>query len=653
MESDAVSRIRSLVICAVVAGILAAGCAAPPIGAKRSTTRAVYAQMEGNALNSDQPSADTLTILHRFGLLPLPKNHAEKALEKLHSKAVETGERDLLYALAEVSFLTGEQTRKSLKVRETRDARDYYLGAAVYSYLFLFSEPTNGMPSAYDRRFRVACDLYNYGLGLALIQPKDTNAIARLESGKRRLPVGQIDLQIDVTSFPWPLTNFEKFVVADQFVIRGLSERNRDPGVGAALIGVRSERLGGAISTMTPATAFLRLQGGLNDLERGESSAKLEVHSSFDDGNVQVAGHEVPLEIDLSAHTAYALNQQMVWKIERLQFLSLKELIPSAIYLSQPYEPGLIPVVFVHGTYSSPIWWAEMLNTLRADPTLHRKYQFWYFVYNSSAPVLVSGEKLRASLDAKLKELDPEGKDPALKQIVLIGHSQGGLLSKLAVTDSGDRIWNELSDKPLDDLKLTPQQKAEVQKLVFVKPMPCVRRVVFISTPHRGSYRAKGWLRGLARRLVSAPTSLLAKMADMKGVMAQLKLPKEVRGGTITSLDGMSPKSPTLRALSQLPIAPDVKAHSIIPVIGEGAFEDGNDGVVEYKSAHIDGVESELVVRHGHSCQSTPAAIEEVRRILRVHLASQPKLAETESNGAEVFAARQQSQPGGTDERKR
>jgi len=487
---------------------------------------------------------------------------------------------------------------------------------------------------------------------LSLIEPKDTNALAKIESGKRRLPVGAIDLKVDASMFPWPLESFQKFVLTDQFTIRGLSERNREAGVGATLIGVRSQTVGGLYS-MTPATAFLRLNGGLRDLETGDCHANLEVHSAFGKGTVEVAEQTVPLETDLSMHTAYGLNQSLAWKIERLQFLSLQEVIPSAVYLSQPYEPGLIPVVFVHGTFSSPVYWAEMLNTLRGDPTLRRKYQFWYFIYNSSAPVLVSAEKLRSSLESKLKELDPEGKDPALKQIVLIGHSQGGLLVKLAAIDSGDQIWNALSDRPLDSLNVTAAQKERIEKLVFIKPMPCVRRTIFIATPHHGSYQAKGWIRGLVRRLVSMPASMMAKAADRNGVLAQLKLPKEVRGTTITSLDGMSPRSPTLRALSGLPVAPEVKAHSIIPVIGEGEFNDGNDGVVEYKSAHIEGVESELIVRHGHSCQSTPAAIEEVRRILRVHLAAQPKVAEGSSEHPEVFTTAQHGQTGGTDESKR
>jgi len=81
----------------------------------------------------------------------------------------------------------------------------------------------------------------------------------------------------------------------------------------------------------------------------------------------------------------------------------------------------------------------------------------------------------------------------------------------------------------------------------------------------------------------------------------------------------MDPSQPFIRTPSETPIAPGVHAHSIIPVKGSGPVEEGDDGVVEYKSAHIDGVESELIVRSGHSTQATPATIEEVRRILYEH----------------------------------
>jgi hypothetical protein len=62
-----------------------------------------------------------------------------------------------------------------------------------------------------------------------------------------------------------------------------------------------------------------------------------------------------------------------------------------------------------------------------------------------------------------------------------------------------------------------------------------------------------------------------------------------------------------------------VAAHSISAVKGEGPFENGNDGVVEYKSAHIDGVESELVVNSRHAAQGNTRTVAEVRRILVLH----------------------------------
>ncbi len=43
---------------------------------------------------------------------------------------------------------------------------------------------------------------------------------------------------------------------------------------------------------------------------------------------------------------------------------------------------------------------------------------------------------------------------------------------------------------------------------------------------------------------------------------------------------------------------------------------------MKYKSAHLDGVESELVIEHsGHSTQSNPLTVREVRRILIEQLA--------------------------------
>ena len=68
-----------------------------------------------------------------------------------------------------------------------------------------------------------------------------------------------------------------------------------------------------------------------------------------------------------------------------------------------------------------------------------------------------------------------------------------------------------------------------------------------------------------------------------------------------------------------MPIIEGVTAHSIIAVQGDGPPEDGADGIVMYKSARIDGVVSEKVVRSSHSTQGHPETIQEIKRILLEH----------------------------------
>ena len=144
--------------------------------------------------------------------------------------------------------------------------------------------------------------------------------------------------------------------------------------------------------------------------------------------------------------------------------------------------------------------------------------------------------------------------------------------------------------------------------------------MVFISTPHRGSYLATSFVRKLARMFMALPQTVLNTPATIAQLREQLNLPKEVQAVVPTSLDGMSPKNKWLLELAEMPPAPGVKAHSIVAVKGRDTPPAGGDGVVKYTSAHVPQVESEFVVSSSHSCQGKPAAIEEVRRILLLHL---------------------------------
>ena len=597
-----------------------AGCIAP-ISAERSSPDIVYRQIDGSVITDGEPSGGTLAILHRFNQEEVFKESPDAALQLLHQKAVESGNRDLIFALSELNYLTGEEIRHIVKPWEPRDARDYYLASAVYAWFFLTSTPTNSLVGVFDSRFRAACELYNCSLGWALTERRATNAVALMGDSTRRLAGGQINLKFSQPGFPWDLGEFKEFVLADHFLVRGLSVRNRQRGLGTPLVAVTQVNEQTKLSRSMAATVFLRVEGRLADMGGDQCRGSLELYSPLVQETVQMRGLALPLEADTTLPLAYSLNQSSVWSLGRLQFLSGTEQVPSDVYLTRPYQAGRVPVVFVHGTFSSPVWWAEMINTLLADPLLRERCQFWYFIYNSGNPVPYSAVRLREALTAKIKELDPEGKDPALQQMVVIGHSQGGLLAKLTATDTGDKLWHAINTNRLEDLKISPEQQALIRKYTYYKALPFVKNVVFICTPHRGSYQIGNFLRNIAHRLVALPENLAIQSKELIGLREKLQFPKEISVSP-TSLDGMSPKNPLMLALADIPLAPGVEGHSIIAVEGDGDYHERADGIVSYPSAHVDYVKSEFIVRSFHSCLDKPATIEEVRRILIEYVAA-------------------------------
>jgi len=139
--------------------------------------------------------------------------------------------------------------------------------------------------------------------------------------------------------------------------------------------------------------------------------------------------------------------------------------------------------------------------------------------------------------------------------------------------------------------------------------------VIFIATPHRGSFRVSSFVLGVVRRLVSFPANLVKDFGETLKANPHA-LPSNALRRMPTAVDNMRPGQPFVKTLSSLPIADGVAAYSIVAVLGGGPLSSRTDGVVAYDSAHLDGV-SERVVRSSHSVQENPEAIVEVRRILR------------------------------------
>jgi pimeloyl-ACP methyl ester carboxylesterase len=221
--------------------------------------------------------------------------------------------------------------------------------------------------------------------------------------------------------------------------------------------------------------------------------------------------------------------------------------------------------------------------------------------------------------------LDPDGRDDALKEMVVIGHSQGGLLTKLTATETDEALVRAMTGKSLDQLELDEKERAMVERYMVYTHLPFVGRVIFISTPHRGSFLASNWVRGMVQKLISLPKNVMKQTHSllMAGKAIGATGFEDIEG--LTSVDAMSPDNPGLLALADTPLAPGIAGHSIIGIDGDEQPPEGDDGVVKYTSAHVDYVASEFIVRHGHSCQQHPLVIEEVRRILLEHLEALPK----------------------------
>ena len=606
-------------ICAVAFLALLVVACGPPVTVRRVPARQVTAELGRSALNSDRPSLFSENVLYRWSLTALFARNPEAALDALHARiSGGQGGTNTLFALAELCFKHAEDSRQ----------RAYYLAAVVYAYAFLFPDDAAERPESFDPRLRMAADLYNRGLTQGFAAPD--RATVELRPGLYPLPFGQqLSVALDERSLEWANRRLDDFVPVAELEVRGLGARFRSPGIGAPLAASMHPLDAAAAETdyvaagiKVPVTALLRI-----DDPRGQSTepvieAKLRVYNRYEVESVDIAGESVPLEVEPSATLAYSLSRSQIWSWERLGILRgdlISGAIDKPLAFMEPYRAGRIPVVFVHGTASSPGRWADMLNVLSNNRRLRGRFQFWFFFYDTGNAIPYSALRLRQVLTQAVQRIDPEGRDPALQQMVLIGHSQGGLLARLTATDSGDRFWKGVSSRPIDELYVSEATRELLRQVFFFEPLPFVRRLVFLATPHRGSFVADNFLATLLARFVQLPQTLAGATADLvTGNPDALRF--DPRRPTFGSVYGMRPGSVLLTTLDDTTVAPGVQAHSIIPVRGDPPPDGQSDGVVRYDSAHLDWAASELVVpRSGHSVQRNPLAIEEVRRILVEH----------------------------------
>jgi pimeloyl-ACP methyl ester carboxylesterase len=597
----------AVLACSVL--IVAAGCGAP-IVVKRDAV-AAQRQAVSNVLVTGDLSRRTLNLLYNRDLLSQYKRDPAGVIASLHADYVAGNVLPpYVVALAELSYRHATHG----------GGGPYYLAAALYAWAYLFPDDPKNAPARFTPRERLACDLYNRGLTRGLKRGDRVD----LQPGSYPLPFGSLEIDADPSRYDWSGHQLYDFFPVAEITVEGFPTYYRWAGIGAPLAAkvVPNERDILAPRMRVPVTAVLKPDALARELPGGTVHARLEVHPGYGNQTVKIGELEVPLESEPTAAMGLGLAEADVWSREMSGFLRGSGIVPKETRLvsTRPYQRGLIPVVMVHGTGSSAARWIQLYNELDNDPRIHDHYQFWAFSYETGNPIIYSSMLLRQALVDAVAKLDPDGDDPALRRMIVMGHSQGGLLTKMTVVDSGDAFWSAVSKRPLAELKLSEENRELLQRTMFVKPLPFVRRVVFVATPHHGSYVAGNWLAHQVARLVSAPLEVTRLMGEVLTINREALAVEGIRGAP-TAVDNMTPGNRFVKTLAQLPIAPGVAVNSIIAVDAEGPPQGKNDGVVEYDSAHIEPVESELVVRSPHSCQSNPHTIEEVRRILLKHLA--------------------------------
>ena len=354
----------------------------------------------------------------------------------------------------------------------------------------------------------------------------------------------------------------------------------------------------------------------------------LKLYDPFDPAVVRSAAGPDPIAADYTATLAVLFSHSQ--KVAGSSFEAFirpdNPRFATGIYLIHPYDPNKIPILFIHGLLSTPLSWQNLTNDLCSDPKVLEHYQPWFFLYPTGQPVLESAAQLREELERTQHLFDPTGSAIASHHIVVIAHSMGGLLAHTLVSDSGDALWNALANKPLNSLALTVDEKDLLLQYLFFRHQTCIDRVIFLAVPHRGSALAGGIVGSIGNRLIRhsyGPANLMKKFqTQYPGTLNPYFARVSAHGGP-TSLISLAP-NPILDNLAHLQIR--VPFHSIIGYLGEDDGPDSSDGVVAYRSSHLDGAESEKLVPAGHApLIAHPETVAEIKRILEENISAGPR----------------------------
>ena len=546
-------------------------------------------------------------------------------------------------SLAELWVLQARQVQKSASLpgKRTPNEIQAWLEAARHAWAYLFF--TNRKPSerAFEDRQVQVRDYYNYA-----VQQAVTGLFALSHNHKQSglPPIGSWQFDTDFSGVWLPANKSTPYEVipATSLNFSGLRNQYRNDGFGAELVAVfQDQDAEQALPLTYPAlegpplppfqeslfpavTVVLKFGGKTLQEVLSTKQVTLQALDPYRFHHIEMGQNTVPLAGNFSSGYGLWLARSGFSTQALRTLIGLNNgIIKPSIYLMQPYDPNRRIILMLHGLASSPEAWINVANEVLGDETLRRNYQVWQVYYPTNAPLAINNYAIRQALQSTLQHFDPSGTAKASRDITVVGHSMGGLLSRLLVSGSDGKMMEAMGADFNLSTKDLPEQHDRLQQFLEFEPVPQISSAIFIAAPHRGTDFANNRIARWVANLITLPFSMMEQFGDITRTLANAspRIGKQSLLRIPNSIDNLRDDDGYVQAAANLPISPRVRYHSIIgnntPSV---PLSESNDGVVPYQSAHLEGAESELIVPFGHSVQEHPRAIVEIRRILHNQL---------------------------------
>lgn len=382
-------------------------------------------------------------------------------------------------------------------------------------------------------------------------------------------------------------------------------------------------------------TGVVKPRGDTLEQVLGSRTLDVQFFNPYEHATVNVLGQDYPLFVNYSASYAMWLKENNLNKVGLSNMLQKQEVSLPELFMLEPYNPDKKVVILVHGLASSPATWVNFTNNLFADPVLRDNYQVWQIFYSTNLPMLENRYHIQKLIETAYAQTDPQGKHNASKNSILIGHSMGGVISRMMLSD--DDLWarlDEIDEKAQDNQVkklLTQTYQDEFANRFSLHALPQVDTAVFVSAPFRGTDYAERWFTRMARRVIRLPLDLTQVVITPLANLGE----DEVYDSTIGSLylhngaSQLSDRSAFMALTKDIQINDKVRYYSVMGN-HKGTLNHGDvagtaisDGIVPYESSHLDGAEREIIITGGHSIHENPKTVRELRKILHEHLARQ------------------------------